>query len=36
VVVIEKVVPAGGLTKPIDAKRTLDELNPLKTNPLPS
>jgi hypothetical protein len=36
VVVTEKVVPAGGFTKPIDANRTLDELNPLRTNPLPS
>jgi hypothetical protein len=31
-----KVVPAGGLTKPTDAKSVLDALNPFKTNPLPS
>jgi uncharacterized membrane protein len=36
VVVILKVVPAGGLTKPIDANKVVDELNPFNTNPLPS
>jgi hypothetical protein len=35
VVVTEKVVPAGGFTKPIEAKRILEELNPFRTNPLP-
>jgi hypothetical protein len=36
VVVILKVVPAGGLTNPTDANSVVDELNPFKTNPLPS
>jgi hypothetical protein len=35
-VVIENVVPAGGLTRPTDAKRTSEPLNPFTTNPLAS
>jgi hypothetical protein len=35
-VVIENVVPAGGLTRPTEAKRTSELLNPFRTNPLAS
>jgi hypothetical protein len=35
VVVIENVVPAGGLTKPIDVK-SVSDVNPLIINPLAS
>jgi hypothetical protein len=34
--VIENVGPAGGLTRPTDAKRMSELLNPFKTNPLAS
>jgi hypothetical protein len=35
-VVIENVVPVGGLTRPTEVKRTSELLNPFRTNPLAS
>lgn len=35
-VVIENVVPAGGFTRPTEAKRLSEALKPFKTNPLAS